>query len=89
MNWDGGVNNLIGSDIEFTGSFIEEYFQNQSNNPESPDEFFTGAEFYPDLSFYCKLGEDSYPQVTDDKGFLTGGELFNGSPEDFKDIPTQ
>lgn len=89
VNWNGGVNNLIGSNIQFTSPFIEEYFQNQAVDPDSPDSFFTGAEFYADLTFYCKLGEDAYPTVTDEKGTLTGGELFNGAPDDFKDIPTQ
>jgi hypothetical protein len=88
VNWNGGLNNLIGSSIKFTSPFIQEYFQNQAVDPENPDSFFTSAEFYPDLSFYCKLGEDTHPNVTDEKGNLTGGELFNGSPDDFKDIPT-
>ena len=88
VNWNGGVNNLIGSSVKFTGPFVTEYFQNQAVDPENPDSFFTGAEFYSDLSFYCKLGEDSYPTVSDEKGVLTGGELFNGSNDDFKDIPT-
>ena len=88
INWNGGVNYLIGSGIQFTGPFVEEYFQNQSVDPDNPDAFFTGAEFYSDLSFYCKLGEDTYPDVTDEKGTLTNGELFNGSSDDFKDIPT-
>jgi len=89
INWNGGVNNLIGSDIQFTGPFVQEYFQNQAVDPENPDAFFTSAEFYPDLSFYCKLGEDVYPNVSDEKGTLLNGVLVNGSPEDFKDIPTQ
>ena len=89
VNWNGGVNNLIGANIKFTTPFIEEYFQNQSIDPDNPDAFFTGAEFYDDLSFYCKLGEDEYPNVSDQKGNLENGELFNGSPDDFKDIPTE
>lgn len=88
VNWNGGINNLIGSGLKFTSPFIEEYFQNQSSDPDNPDAFFTQAEFYDDLSFYCKLGEDTFPDVTDEKGTLTNGELFNGSVEDFKDIPT-
>ena len=88
VNWNGGVNNLIGSGLKFTSPFITEYFQNQSSDPDNPDAFFTQAEFYDDLSFYCKLGEDTYPDVTDEKGTLTNGELFNGSIDDFKDIPT-
>ena len=89
VNWNGGVNNLVGSGLKFTTPFIEEYFQNQAIDPDNPDSFFTSAEFYDDLSFYCKLGEDAYPTVSDEKGTLTNGELFNGAPDDFKDIPTQ
>jgi len=89
INWNGGVNNLIGSDMEFSGPFVEEYFQNQSSDPDNPDAFFQQAEFYPDLTFYCKLGEDVYPNVSDEKSTLTSGELFNGSADDFKDIPTE
>ncbi len=89
VNWNGGVNNLIGSSIEFTGPFVAEYFQNQAVDPDNPDAFFTSAEFYDDLSFYCKLGEDAYPAVTDEKSLLTGGELKNGAADDFKDIPTE
>jgi len=89
VNWNGGVNNLIGSGLKFTTPFIEEYFQNQAVDPDNPDSFFTSAEFYDDLTFYCKLGEDSYPDVTDEKSTLTNGELFNGAADDFKDIPTQ
>lgn len=89
INWNGGVNNLIGSNIEFSGPFVEEYFQNQSSDPENPDAFFQQAEFYPDLTFYCKLGEDVYPNVSDEKSTLINGELFNGSAADFKDIPTE
>jgi len=89
INWHGGVNNLIGSNTKFTGPFIEEYFQNQAVDPDNPHAFFTSAEFYPDLTFYCKLGEDAYPTVSDEKGALTGGELFNGAADDFKDIPTE
>ena len=88
INWNGGVNNLIVSDIKFTEPFVTEYFQNQSSDPENPDAFFSQAEFYPDLTGYAKLGEDTYPTVSDEKGFLTGGELYNGSNDDFKDIPT-
>ena len=87
-NWNGGVNNLIGAPIAFTGPFLTEYFQDQSTDPDNPNDGFETAEFYSDLDVYCKLGEDTYPDVTDEKGTLTGGELINGTPEDFKDIPT-
>jgi len=89
VNWNGGVNNLITSSLKFTGPFVSEYFQNQSNDPDNPTAFFTQAEFYPDLDGYCKLGEDVYPAVTDEKSNLLDGELYNGSSDDFKDIPTE
>ena len=89
VNWNGGVNNLITSNLKFTGPFVTEYFQNQSSDPDNPDSFFTQAEFYADLDGYCKLGEDTYPTVSDEKGNLTGGQLYNGAADDFKDIPTQ
>ncbi len=88
VNWRGGVNNLIGSSLAFTGAFLNEYFQNQSNDPENPDQFFYQSEFYDDLDFYCKLGEDTFPTVSDEKSFLTGGVMTNGTIDDFKNIPT-
>ncbi len=89
INWNGGVNNLIGAGIHFGPFYVQEYYQNQSVDPENPDAFFASASFYDDLAFYCKLGEDTYPDVTDEKETLTGGELINGSANDFKDIPQQ
>ena len=88
VNWNGGVNNLIASSIKFTSPFIQEYFQNVSSDPDEQDAYFESAEFYSDLSVYCPLGEDTYPDVVDKKGTLTDGELYNGTAEDFKDIPT-
>ena len=88
INWDGGVNNLVGSDIVFSGPYIEEYFQNQSTDPDNPSASFEQTEFYDYLTFHCKLGEDAYDDVSDEKGLLTGGKLYNGSADDFKDIPT-
>lgn len=79
-NWHGGLNNLIVSNIEFTGPHLVEYFQT--------GEAFTAMELYSDVTAYAKLGEDTYPNVTDEKGNLTGGQLYNGTAEDFKDIPT-
>jgi len=88
ISWDGGVNNLVGSETEFTGPFLQEYFQNQSVDPDNPSGSFELAEFYGHLAFHCKLGEDDYDDVTDEKGFLTGGKLYNGLPSDFKDMPS-
>ena len=80
FNWDGGVNNLIVADTELTGPQVTEYFQT--------GEDFTTHEYYPDLTSYCRLGEDTYPNVVDDKGNMTGGVLVNGAADDFKDVPT-
>jgi hypothetical protein len=79
--WDGGFNNLIVSDMEFTGPHLTEYFQT--------GEAFTEMELYGDVTAYAKLGEDTFPNVTDEKGLLTGGYLVNGTADDFKDIPTE
>ena len=88
INWDGGVNNLILSDIVLSGPFIDQIFQDQSGDPDAPssDSIIT-AEYFDDLVAFCKLGEDTYPNVVDSKGNLTGGALINGTAEDFVDIP--
>jgi len=88
-HWDGGVNNLIIADMELTGPQVAEYFQDQSGDPDAPSsDSFLQAEYYPDLTSYCRLGEDTYPDVVDDKGNITGGALVNGTSDDFKDVPT-
>jgi len=79
LHWDGGINNLVVSDQVLVGPQIDEYFQTQDQFPEH--------EYYPDLTSYCRLGEDVYPAVTDELGNMTGGELQNGAPSDFKDVP--
>ncbi len=81
INWNGGLNNMIVSDIAFTGPHLTEYFQT--------GEEFTAMELYDDVTSYAKLGEDTFPTVTDEKGVLTGGALVNGTAEDFKPIPTE
>jgi len=81
INWHGGLNNLVLSNMAFTGPHLTEYFET--------GEEFTAMELYPDLSSYCKLGEDTFPAVTDEKSVLTGGALINGAADDFKDIPTE
>lgn len=81
INWHGGLNNLIVSNMAFTGPHLVEYFQT--------GEAFTTMELYSDVTSYAKLGEDTFPTVTDEKGALTGGALVNGTAEDFKDIPTE
>lgn len=77
--WDGGVNNLIIADMEMTGPQLAEYFQT--------GEEYSSAEYYADLTTWAKLGEDTYPNVTDQKGNATGGSLVNGAANDFKDVP--
>ena len=78
-NWNGGLNNLIISDMVFTGPHLDEFFQS--------GEEFTQMELYSDVVSYCKLGEDTYPNVSDEKSQLNNGELKNGTPDDFVDIP--
>lgn len=78
-NWSGGLNNLIVSNMVFTGPHLDEFFQS--------GEEFTEMELYSDVVSYCKLGEDTYPTVSDEKSQLTGGELKNGTADDFVDIP--
>lgn len=80
-NLEAGVNNLIVSGITMTGPQLDEYFQT--------GEEFAAMELYADVVSYAKLGEDTFPTVTDEKGVLTGGVLVNGTAEDFKDIPTE
>ncbi len=87
IHWNGGVNNLICSNMEFVGPQLDEFFQTQATDPDNPSDAFTGLELYPDVTAYCKLGEDSYPEVTDERDNLTNGTLVNGSEDDFKDIP--
>ncbi len=57
--------------------------------PQKAGDEFTAMELYSDVVAYAKLGEDTFPNVTDEKGVLTGGSLVNGTAEDFKDIPTE
>jgi hypothetical protein len=88
INWDGGVNNLVASDIVLSGPFIQEYFQDQSGDPDAlSSDSFTTAEYYPDLVAFAKLGEDVFPNVVDSKSNLTGGALISGTASDFVDIP--
>ena len=80
VHWDGGINNLVISDQVLVGPQVDEFFQT--------GEDFTTHEYYPDLTSYCRLGEDTFPAVVDDKGNVTGGVLVNGTSEDFADVPT-
>ena len=55
---------------------------------ESIGEEYSEATYYGDIASWAMLGEDVYPLVTDTKGALTGGELMNGTEEDFVVIET-
>lgn len=81
INLHAGIDNVVVSNMEFTGPHLTEYFQTGSE--------FKDMELYPDLVSYIKCGEDTFPNVVDEKGKLTVGTLVNGTAEDFKDIPTQ
>ena len=80
IHMDAGINNLIVSDQVLVTTQLDEYFQTGDD--------FTTHEYYPDLTSYCRLGEDTFPNVSDEKGNMTGGTLENGTAEDFKDVPT-
>ena len=42
----------------------------------------------PDLNSWVKMGEDTYPNVVDTLGALTGGTLVDGTEDDFVEIVT-
>ena len=79
INWDGGVNNMIVSDQVLTGPQVTEFFQT--------GEDFTTHEYYSDLTSYCRLGEDTFPAIVDDKGNMTASVMVNGASDDFADVP--
>ena len=79
LHWDGGVNNFIGLDGPLGTSDRLSYFQ-------SIGEEFSEQTWYSDLTSFAGLGEDPYPSVVDSLGALTGGELVNGTEEDFVPI---
>ena len=84
LHFDGGVNNFIGMQGPMGTTDRLSYFQ-------SVGEAFDEQTWYPDLNSWAKLGEDPYPNVVDTVGGLTGGELINGTEEDFVPIesPTE
>ena len=53
---------------------------------ESIGEEFSEQSWYSDLTSFAGLGEDPYPSAVDTLGALTGGELVNGTEEDFVPI---
>ena len=79
LHWDGGVNNFIGMQSSFGATDLNSYYQ-------SIGEEFSEQSWYSDLTSFAGLGEDPYPTVVDTLGALTGGELVNGTEEDFVPI---
>ena len=80
LNYAGGLNNFIYADEAFANAspMITEYFGVNNTYDE--------ASFYPDLNSWVKMGEDTYPNVVDTLGALTGGALIDGTEEDFVEI---
>ena len=79
LMYHGGLNNFIYADEAFGGPIIAEYFGVNNTYDESS--------FYGDLTSWVKMGEDTYPNVVDTLGALTGGTLVDGTEEDFVEIP--
>ena len=79
LHWDGAVNNFIGQSGEMGTAARIAYF-------EIVGEAYDEQPWYSDLASWAMLGEDTFPTVTDTKGALTGGELMNGTEDDFVEI---
>ena len=81
LMYHGGLNNFIYADEAFANAspMISEYFGVNNTYDESS--------FYADLNSWVKMGEDTYPEVVDTLGALTGGELINGTEDDFVELP--
>ena len=79
LMYHGGLNNFIYADEKFAGPVVAEYFGVNNTYDE--------AEFYGDLESWVKMGEDTYPNVVDTLGALTGGQLIGGTEDDFVEIP--
>ena len=80
LMYPGGLNNFIYADEAFAGPLVAEYFGVNNTYDE--------ASFYGDLNSWAKFGEDTYPNVVDTLGALTGGALIDGTEEDFVEIPS-
>ena len=78
LMYHGGLNNFIYADEAFAGPLVAEYFGVNNTYDE--------ASFYGDLTSWVKMGEDTYPNVVDTLGALTGGTLIDGTEEDFVEI---
>ena len=79
LMFHGGANNVIVSAEPLEGPYVQEYFQ--------VSETYDQASFYPDLTSWAKMGEDSFPTVKDTIGAMSGGELIGGNEDDFVEIP--
>lgn len=78
LMYPGGLNNFIYADEALAGPLIDEYFGVNNTYDE--------ASFYGDLNSWVKMGEDTYPNVVDTLGALTGGSLVDGTEDDFVEI---
>ena len=81
LMYAGGLNNFIYADEPLAGPLVSEYFGVNNTYDE--------ASFYGDLNSWVKMGEDTYPNVVDTLGALTGGALIDGTEEDFVEIPSE
>ena len=81
LMFHGGMNKVITADEAFANAspMIAEYF--------GVSETYDEASFYADLDSWVKMGESTFPEVTDEKSVMTGGELVNGTADDFVEIP--
>ena len=79
LMFHGGANNLIVAAEPLDGPYVQEYFQ--------VSETYDEASFYSDLTSWAKMGEDTYPEVVDVIGAMTGGALIDGNEDDFVEIP--
>jgi len=77
LMFHGGMNNVITADEPFANAspIIAEYF--------GVNETYDESSFYADLVSWIKMGENTYPEVSDTKGVMTGGELIGGNEDDF------
>ena len=79
LMFHGGANNVILAAEALAGPLITEYFQVSETYDESS--------FYGDLTSWVKMGEDTFPTVSDEKSVMTGGALIDGNEDDFVEIP--
>ena len=80
LMFHGGMNNVITADEPFANAspIIAEYF--------GVNETYDESSFYADLTSWVKMGESTFPEVTDEKGVMTGGALIDGNEDDFVEI---